>query len=48
MRSEQEMLDLILTTAREDERIRAVIMNGSRTVSGSSHADRSSMKIYPG
>jgi aminoglycoside 6-adenylyltransferase len=30
MRSEQEMLDLILTTAREDERIRAVIMNGSR------------------
>jgi len=30
MRSEQEMLDLILSTAREDERIRAVIMNGSR------------------
>ena len=30
MRSEQEMLDLILTTARNDERIRAVIMNGSR------------------
>jgi len=30
MRSEQEMLDLILDTARHDERIRAVIMNGSR------------------
>ncbi len=31
MRSEQEMLDLILEIARCDERIRAVIMNGSRT-----------------
>lgn len=31
MRSEQEMFDLILNTAREDERIRAVYMNGSRT-----------------
>lgn len=30
MRSEQQMLDLILATARDDERIRAVIMNGSR------------------
>jgi aminoglycoside 6-adenylyltransferase len=30
MRSEQEMLALILETAREDERIRAVILNGSR------------------
>jgi len=30
MRTEQEMLDLILNTAREDERIRAVILNGSR------------------
>ena len=30
MRSEREMLDLILDTARQDERIRAVIMNGSR------------------
>jgi aminoglycoside 6-adenylyltransferase len=30
MRSEQEILDLILDTARGDERIRAVIMNGSR------------------
>src|SRR5262245_50330188 len=30
MRSEQEMLGLILDTARHDERIRAVIMNGSR------------------
>jgi aminoglycoside 6-adenylyltransferase len=31
MRSEQEMLALILDTARDDERIRAVMMNGSRT-----------------
>ena len=30
MRSEQQMLDLILDTARADERIRAVILNGSR------------------
>jgi aminoglycoside 6-adenylyltransferase len=30
MRSEQEMLDLIVNTARNDERVRAVIMNGSR------------------
>lgn len=30
MRSEQEMLNLILSTAQHDERIRAVIMNGSR------------------
>jgi aminoglycoside 6-adenylyltransferase len=30
MRSEKEMFDLILDTAREDERIRAVMMNGSR------------------
>ncbi|MCB0115221.1 MAG: aminoglycoside 6-adenylyltransferase [Caldilineaceae bacterium] len=30
MRSEQEMFDLILGVARQDERIRAVIMNGSR------------------
>lgn len=30
MRSEKEMMGLILNAAREDERIRAVIMNGSR------------------
>jgi aminoglycoside 6-adenylyltransferase len=30
MRSEQEMLDLIVNTAEDDERIRAVVMNGSR------------------
>jgi aminoglycoside 6-adenylyltransferase len=30
MRSEQEMLELIVDTARNDERIRAVIMSGSR------------------
>ncbi len=34
MRSEQEMLDLIITTARDDERIRAVILNGSRANPG--------------
>jgi aminoglycoside 6-adenylyltransferase len=31
MRSEQEILELILSTAKNDDRIRAVIMNGSRT-----------------
>lgn len=31
MRSEQEMFDLILGTAKNDPRIRAVYMNGSRT-----------------
>lgn len=30
MRSEEIMMDLILTTAKNDERIRAVVMNGSR------------------
>ncbi|MDE6030335.1 MAG: aminoglycoside 6-adenylyltransferase [Oscillospiraceae bacterium] len=30
MRSEKEMLELIVNTAREDERIRGVIMSGSR------------------
>lgn len=30
MRTEREMLDLILETARADERVRAVILNGSR------------------
>lgn len=30
MRSEKEMMDLIITTATQDERIRSVIMNGSR------------------
>jgi aminoglycoside 6-adenylyltransferase len=30
MRTEQQMFDLILATARDDDRIRAVIMNGSR------------------
>ncbi|MDF2963695.1 MAG: aminoglycoside adenylyltransferase [Paenibacillus sp.] len=30
MRSEREMLDLILSFAKEDERVRSVIMNGSR------------------
>ena len=31
MRSEQAMLELIVNTAKNDDRIRAVIMNGSRT-----------------
>lgn len=31
MRNEQEMMNLILNIAKEDERIRAVYMNGSRT-----------------
>lgn len=31
MRTEQQMMDLILSTARSDERVRAVWMNGSRT-----------------
>ena len=31
MRNEQQMLELILSTARQDERIRAVILEGSRT-----------------
>jgi aminoglycoside 6-adenylyltransferase len=31
MRSEQEILELILNTAKNDDRIRAVIMHGSRT-----------------
>lgn len=31
MRSEQEMLDLIINIAKKDERVRAVYMNGSRT-----------------
>ncbi len=30
MRSEEQMMDLILTTAESDARVRAVIMNGSR------------------
>ena len=30
MRNEQEMFDLILQTAKEDDRILAVLMNGSR------------------
>ncbi|MCR4642395.1 MAG: aminoglycoside 6-adenylyltransferase [Lachnospiraceae bacterium] len=31
MRTEKEMMELILDTAKEDDRIRAVYMNGSRT-----------------
>lgn len=43
MRSEQEMLDLILGVAQADERIRAVIMNGSRT---DLHAPRDIFQDY--
>lgn len=31
MRTEQEMYDLIINIAQQDEEIRAVYMNGSRT-----------------
>ena len=31
MRSQQQMMDLILEIARKDDRVRAVAMNGSRT-----------------
>lgn len=37
MRTEQQMFDLILETARCDERIRAVIMNGSRANPNAPH-----------
>ncbi|MBP3039451.1 aminoglycoside 6-adenylyltransferase [Bacillaceae bacterium Marseille-Q3522] len=37
MRSEQEMMDLILNAAKKDERIRSVIMNGSRTNPNAPH-----------
>ncbi|MEW9701086.1 aminoglycoside 6-adenylyltransferase [Paenibacillus sp. SI8] len=38
MRNEHEMLDLILSFAKEEERVRAVIMNGSR-VDPNAHRD---------
>ena len=31
MRSEEEMMHLILQVAKDDERVRAVYLNGSRT-----------------
>ena len=31
MRSEEEMMNLILQVAKDDERVRAVYLNGSRT-----------------
>ncbi|CAG0959100.1 partial Aminoglycoside 6-adenylyltransferase, partial [Anaerolineae bacterium] len=37
MRNEQAMLDLIVNTARDDDRIRAVIMNGSRANPNAPH-----------
>ncbi len=43
MRSEQEILDLILGFAQADERIRAVIMNGSRV---NPHAPRDIFQDY--
>jgi aminoglycoside 6-adenylyltransferase len=43
MRTEQEMFELILTTARQDERIRAVILNGSRA---NPHAKRDILQDF--
>jgi aminoglycoside 6-adenylyltransferase len=43
MRSEQEMLDLILNVAKNDEDIRAVIMNGSRV---NPHAKKDPFQDY--
>ncbi|MEK3990472.1 aminoglycoside 6-adenylyltransferase [Robertmurraya sp. FSL R5-0851] len=43
MRSEKEMLDLILRVAKEDNRIRAVYMNGSRT---NSHVPKDIFQDY--
>ncbi|MMZ54346.1 Aminoglycoside 6-adenylyltransferase [compost metagenome] len=43
MRSEQEMLHTILQFAQEDERVRAVIMNGSRA---NPHAPRDIFQDY--
>ncbi|MFQ3544633.1 aminoglycoside 6-adenylyltransferase [Halobacillus rhizosphaerae] len=43
MRSDQEMMELILTAARDDERIRAVMMNGSRV---NSKAPRDKFQDY--
>ena len=37
MRSEQEMFDLILSTARADPRIRGVVLNGSRANPNAPH-----------
>lgn len=39
MRSEQQMLDLILGAARADARVRAVLLNGSRSISGVGQSD---------
>lgn len=43
MRTEKEMLDIILGTARDDERIHAVYMNGSRT---NPHAPKDRFQDY--
>lgn len=43
MRTEKEMLDLILNTARQDERVRAVVLNGSRA---NPHAPRDIFQDY--
>ncbi|MDY4192304.1 MAG: aminoglycoside 6-adenylyltransferase [Oscillospiraceae bacterium] len=34
MRSESEMMELILSAAREDDRVRAVVLGGSRADPG--------------
>lgn len=43
MRSEQEMYDLILNTARQDDRIRAILLNGSRA---NPHARRDRLQDF--
>ncbi|ASK63867.1 aminoglycoside adenylyltransferase [Virgibacillus phasianinus] len=43
MRSEKEMMDLVLKVAKEDNRVRAVGMNGSRT---NSNAPKDSFRDY--
>lgn len=45
MRSEQEMMDLILNTAKEDDRIRAVYLSGSRVDPNATHDKYSDFDI---
>ena len=45
MRTEKEMLELILNTAREDDRIRAVTMEGSGVTEGAAHDEFSDFDI---
>lgn len=45
MKTYEEMLDLLLSTASEDDRIRAVTMEGSRVTSGAVHDKYSDFDI---